>query len=57
MRRESEVLNYLKEKCRENEDFQWTEIATGCLLENGLVDGLLGVDLVWKSATIYGDGE
>ena len=27
------------------------------MLENGLVDGLLGFDLVWKSATIYGDGE
>ena len=27
------------------------------MLENGLVDGLLGFDLVWKSATIYRDGE
>ena len=32
-------------------------MATGCLLESGLVDGLLGFDLVWKSATIYGGGE
>ena len=27
------------------------------MLENGLVEGLLGFDLVWKSATIYGDGK
>lgn len=50
-------MNYLREKGHENENFQWTGIATGCSLENGLVDGLLGFDLVWKSATIYGDGE
>ena len=53
----AEVLSYLRETGQENEDFQWTGIATGCLLENGLVDGVLGFDLVWKSATIYGDGE
>ena len=53
----AKVLDYLREKCQENEDFQWTGIATGCLLENGLVDGLLGFDLVWKSATLYGDGK
>lgn len=52
----AEILSYLREKCQENKDFQWTGIATGCLLENGLVDGLLGFDLVWKSATIYGEG-
>lgn len=53
----AEVLNYLREKSQKNEKFQWTGIATGCLLENGLVDGLLGFDLVWKSATLYGSGE
>lgn len=52
----AEILSYLREKGNENENFRWTGIATGCLLENGLVDGLLGFDLVWKSATIYGDG-
>ena len=52
-----EVLSYLREKSEANEKFQWTGIATGCLLENGLVDGLLSFDLVWKSATIYGSGE
>ena len=51
------MLRYLTEKSQENEKFRWTGILTGCLLENGLVDGLLGFDLVWKSATIYGDGE
>ena len=53
----AKVLNYLREKCQENEDFQWTGIATGCLLENELVVGLLGFDLVWKSGTLYGDGK
>ena len=53
----ADILSYLREQCQENENFQWTGIATGCLLENGLVDGLLGFDLVWKSATLYGDGE
>ena len=53
----AEVLSYLREKSQENEKFRWTGIATGCLLEKGLVDGLLGFDLVWKSATIYGDGK
>ena len=53
----AEVLSYLRGKSKENQRLQWTGIATGCLLENGLVDGLLGFDLVWKSATIYGDVE
>ena len=52
----AKILSYLREKCQENEKFQWTGIATGCLLENGLMDGLLGFDLVWRSATIYGYG-
>ena len=53
----AEVLSYLREKSQEDERFRWSGIATGCLLENGLVGGLLGFDLVWKSATIYGGGE
>lgn len=53
----AEVLSYLREKSQENEKFRWTGIATGCLLERGLVDELLGFDLVWKSVTIYGGGE
>ncbi len=36
---------------------KWVGIATGAMLENGLSEGILSFDLMWKSATIYGTGE
>lgn len=35
---------------------RWIGIATGAMLESGLSEGLLGCDLTWKSATVYGTG-
>lgn len=49
------VLEYLLLKGQEY-GLRWTGIATGAMLENGLSEGLLGFDLTWKSATIYGTG-
>ena len=45
----AEVLSYL-----EKSKIGWTAISTGCLLANNL--NLLGFDLLWRSATIYGTG-
>ena len=53
----AEVLDYLREKCGQNTGFNWTALATGCNLENGLLEGLLAFDLQWKSATVYGAGD
>ena len=52
----AEVLDYLRLKGEEH-GLRWTGIATGAMLETGLSEGLLGFDLMWKSATIYGTGE
>ena len=52
----AEILDYLKEKSDQYQGFSWTALATGCNLEKGLVDGLLGFDMTWRSATIYGSG-
>lgn len=47
----AEILEYLREK----REIQYTGIATGCLL--GVTKGLLGFDLPWITATIYGTGD
>lgn len=52
----AEILAYLKERCEKSQRLSWTALATGCLLENGLTDGLLAIDMTWKCATIYGSG-
>lgn len=56
-----EVLNYLRQRTRnidtEEDGFGWTGLATGCLLEKGLLDGLPGFDLTWRTATVYGSGD
>lgn len=52
-----EVLEYLCAKEQENETLGWSAIATGCHLENGLTSGLLGFDLTWESAAVYGRGD
>ena len=36
---------------------RWIGLATGAPLETGLTEGMLGYDLIWKTATIYGSGE
>lgn len=53
----AEVLQYLREKSREHKEFSWIGFATGCLIEEGLKGGLLGFDLQWSSAIVYGSGE
>lgn len=53
----AEVLECLKTRSEAVEGFGWTAIATECLLEHSLLQGLLGFDLTWKSATIYRPGE
>lgn len=50
-----EVLEYLKRRSKQ-EGLGWTALATGCHLDKGLIEGLLGFDLTWRSATIYGSG-
>ncbi len=52
------MLEYLKDRGRDSgKGMKWVGIATGAMLENGLSEGMLGFDLMWKSATIYGTGE
>ena len=53
----AEVLEYLKEQAEVNESFSWTAIAAHCILEQGLKKGLLGLDVKWQSAKIYGTGD
>jgi len=52
----NEVIESLRVKGKES-GLRWVGIAIGAMLENGLSEGLLGFDLMWKSATIYGTGE
>ncbi len=53
----AEVLQYLRENCREHTKLSWTGLATGCSVKEGLRGALLGFDLRWSSATVYGSGE
>ena len=53
----AEVLQYLRDQTKKCPGFSWTGLATGCLIDEGLRGGLLGFDLCWSSATVYGSGE
>ena len=35
----------------------WVGLATGCLLDHGLISGNLGFDMQWRSATLHGTGK
>jgi len=56
-RARAEVLRYLQDRAKAVEGFSWTALATGCLFDKGLKDGLLGFDLTWLSATVYATGD
>lgn len=56
-RARAEVLLYLQDRAKAAERFSWTALATGCLFDKGLKDGLLGFDLTWQSATVYATGD
>jgi len=53
----AEVLRYLQDRAKAVEEFSWTALATGCLFDKGLKDGLLGFDMTWQSATVYATGD
>lgn len=53
------TISLLREKSRLEASagrLEWIGLATGCELSSRLVDGNLGVDLAWQSATIFGSG-
>ncbi|KAK6439294.1 hypothetical protein LTR95_004493 [Oleoguttula sp. CCFEE 5521] len=49
------VIDHLRSLASEGK-IDWCGIATGVLLDYGLLSGDLGFELKWQSATIHGDG-
>lgn len=54
-RERARVIEYLREKAAESR-IKWVGVATGSLLDNGIISGDLGFDLKWQSATVHGNG-
>ena len=50
----AKVIDFLKGK---QAQIEWVGLATGLDINRRLVDGNMGVDLAWQSATVYGKGE
>ena len=49
------TVEYLKQVAKDGK-FSWVAVATGVDLERGLLNGNLGFDLKWQSATLHGQG-
>lgn len=47
------VIEFLKGK---ESAIEWVGLATGCDMSKRLVDGNIGIDLAWQSATVFGSG-
>lgn len=52
----AKVIEHLQSACTRIADFEWVGIATGYTLDTGLINGNLGFDMQWHSATIHGIG-
>ncbi|KAH8194912.1 hypothetical protein TruAng_010915 [Truncatella angustata] len=50
-------LDYLIEKVAQNEQFSWTGASTGSFVDWTLGNGLYGIDLAARTATIYDSGD
>jgi hypothetical protein len=50
------IIDYLRALSVEHPDFEWSAVATSCMLDSELIDGTLGFDLQWQTATIHGTG-
>ena len=48
----SRVIDFLRDY---EDDLEWTAIAVGTILDHELLNGKLGFDLMWQSASIPGD--
>lgn len=54
-RAKARVIKYLQEQAAEKR-ISWAAIATGVDLDRGLMNGKLGFDIKWQSATLHGQG-
>lgn len=52
----AETIKYL-EQVAEDGRLSWSAAATGTTLDRGIVNGSLGFDLAWRSATLHGSGD
>jgi hypothetical protein len=52
----AKVITHLQNNARDHPGFEWTAIATGYTLDTQLIDGNMGFDMEWYSATIHGTG-
>ncbi|KAI8716307.1 NmrA domain-containing protein [Fusarium sp. LHS14.1] len=51
------VVEYLKEKTQQHDNFSWTALATGSLFEFGLLRGAFGFDVARRHVTIFDSGD
>lgn len=52
----AKVIRYLRRASASTSSFEWVAVATGCTLDAALVNGELGFDMEWQSASIHGTG-
>ncbi|XP_014553813.1 hypothetical protein COCVIDRAFT_29069 [Bipolaris victoriae FI3] len=50
------VINHLKNLSDASPSFEWTAVATGYTLDTKIINGDMGFDVEWQSATIHGTG-
>lgn len=54
----AKVLEHLQNNIsKSSSDFDWIGIATGYTLDRNLINGNMGLDLQWHSATVHGTGD
>ncbi|RMZ69865.1 hypothetical protein GMOD_00008797 [Pyrenophora seminiperda CCB06] len=52
----AKVIHKLQRMSSFDPDIEWTAIATGYTLDTNLINGNMGLDMEWHSATIHGSG-
>ncbi|EUC42124.1 hypothetical protein COCMIDRAFT_39780 [Bipolaris oryzae ATCC 44560] len=52
----AKVINHLKNLSDTSPSFEWTAVATGYTLDTKIVNGDMGLDMEWQSATFHGTG-
>ena len=48
------LIDFLKDT---QGSIEWVGLATGCDISRRAVDGNMGIDLAWQSATVFGSGD